>query len=100
MEKGKYYLIWYKDDKGQTRDRAIQFLGTTDIDVEYINIVTGRKESIFKGTFTRFRGRTKSYESLEDLKKELDKTRIEKEKRKRKNNGQDKYYRSTSKQFS
>jgi len=67
MEKDKFYLIWYKDDRGQSRHRGIKFLRETSIDVEFENIMNGSIESIFIGTFTNNRGRTKEYTSKEAL---------------------------------
>jgi len=67
MEKDKFYLIWYKDDRGQSRSRGVQFLRETPVDVEFRNVVTGRIESLFIGTFRHYRGRTKEYKSREEL---------------------------------
>jgi len=86
MEEGKYYMIWYKDDSKQSRSRAIQFIRATDIDVEFLNIVTGRVESLFKGTFLSGLGRSKEYNSLEEIQKELENISLSKENGRKNNN--------------
>ena len=97
MENGKYYIIWYKDDRGQTRNRGIKFIGATDIDVEYHNLKTGNKETIFIGTFTKGRGRSKEYPDRESILIELE--RMEEKKRIKKQNAERYNSRYQRKQF-
>ena len=79
-------MIWFKDDRGKSGSRAFKFLGTTDIDVEFLNVKTGKKESVFIGTFQANRGRTKEFNSREEILEEM--RRMEERKLIRRQNGQ------------
>lgn len=82
-------MIWFKDDRGKSGSRAYKFLKSTDIDVEFINVKTGRRESIFIGTFQANRGRTKEFSSREEIIQEM--KDMEQRKIERRKNGQQNY---------